>query len=186
MDSIGYAGAYESFVYDDDGLLTGAGSYSITRNAANGLPEAVSDGTVTQGRVFSGYGEVDGIDYTVGASAPYSWSVVRGNAGRITQKIENIGVDTVTWDYTYDQMGRLETVYKDNNLAEAYSYDGQGNRLNETNILRGVSRSYTHSVSWVSDPFEGKTEIDQYCHGPTGILSGNISVSGTVFYIQVF
>jgi len=29
-------------------------------------------------------------------------------------------VDTVTWDYTYDQMGRLETVYKDNSLAEAY------------------------------------------------------------------
>ena len=58
--------------------------------------------------------------------------------------MENVGGTTVTWDYTYDQMGRLETVYKDSSLAEAYSYDGQGNRTSETNILRGVSRTYTH------------------------------------------
>ncbi len=145
VGSITYAGQSDSFLYDNDGLLTDAGSYSITRDAANGLPEAVSDGTVTQGRDFSSYGEVDGVDYTVGATAPYSWNVVRDNAGRITQKVENIGVDTVTWDYTYDLMGRLETVYKDNALAEAYSYDGQGNRLEETNVLRGVSRTYTHT-----------------------------------------
>ncbi len=144
VGSITYAGQSDSFLYDNDGLLTDAGAYSITRDAANGLPQSVTDGTVTQGRDFSSYGEVDGVDYTVGATAPYSWSVVRDNAGRITQKVENIGPDTVTWDYTYDLMGRLETVYKDNALAESYSYDGQGNRMEETNVLRGVSRTYTH------------------------------------------
>ena len=65
----------------------------------------MSDGTVTQRRDFSSYGEVDGVGYTVGATVPYSWNVVRDNAGRITQKVENIGTDTVTWDYTYDLMG---------------------------------------------------------------------------------
>ncbi len=119
VGSIGYAGGVESFLYDNDGLLTGAGPFTITRNASNGLPEAVSDGTTTQTRTFSGYGEVDSVGYSVSAAAPYSWSVTRDNAGRITQKVENIGVDTVTWDYTYDLMGRLETVYKDSILAEA-------------------------------------------------------------------
>ncbi|MFV2082583.1 MAG: RHS repeat domain-containing protein, partial [bacterium] len=70
----------------------------------------------------------------------------RDNAEKITQKVENIGIDTVTWDYTYDLMGRLETVYKDSMLAEAYSYDGNGNRLSENNVLRGITRSYTHSI----------------------------------------
>ena len=146
VGSIGYAGGVESFLYDNDGLLTGAGPFTITRNVSNGLPEAVSDGTAAQSRVFSGYGEVDGVDYTVGVAAPYSWSVTRDLAGRITQKVENIGLDTVTWDYTYDLMGRLETVYKDSLLAEAYSYDNNGNRTSENNVLRGVSRFYTHSV----------------------------------------
>ena len=82
----------------------------------------------------------------MGVVTPYNWSVTRDNAGRITQKVENIGLDTVTWDYTYDLMGRLETVYKDSLLAEAYSYDDNGNRTSENNVLRGVSRAYTHSV----------------------------------------
>ena len=146
VGSIGYAGGVESFLYDNDGLLINAGPFTITRNVSNGLPEAVSDATATQTRTFSGYGEVDSIGYSVGAAAPYSWSVTRDLAGRITQKVENIGIDTITWDYTYDLMGRLETVYKDSLLAEAYSYDDNGNRLSENNVLRGVSRSYTHSV----------------------------------------
>jgi len=174
IDSIGYADASESFLYDNDGLLTDAGAYSITRDAANGLPESVTDSTVTQGRDFSSYGEVDGIDYTVGATAPYSWSVVRDNAGRITQKVENIGVDSVTWDYTYDLMGRLETVYKDNALAEAYIYDDQGNRLEEINVLRGVARTYTYDD-------EDKivyAGLDIYTYNLDGFLSSRSISSG--------
>ncbi len=174
VGSIGYAGGVELFLYDNDGLLTGAGTFTITRNVSNGLPEAVSDGTVVQGRVFSGYGEVDGVDYNVGAGAPYSWSVTRDNAGRITQKVENIGVDTVTWDYTYDLMGRLETVYKDSMLAEAYSYDDNGNRLNENNVLRGVSRSYTHSI----EDHILTAGADTYSFDVDGFLTSRTIVSG--------
>jgi len=182
VDSIGYAGAYESFVYDNDGLLTDAGAYSITRDAANGLPESVTDGTVTQWRDFSSYGEVDGVDYTVSVTAPYSWSVVRDNVGRITQKVENIGVDTVTWDYTYDLMGRLETVYKDSIMAEAYSYDGQGNRLEETNVLRGVSRTYTYDD-------EDKivyAGLDFYQYDVDGFLTSRSIASGANSGITTF
>jgi len=182
VDSIGYAGASESFLYDGDGLLTDAGAYSITRDAPNGLPESVTDGTVTQARDFSSYGEVDGVDYTVGATAAYSWSVVRDNTGRITQKVENIGVDTVTWDYTYDLRGRLETVYKDSIMAEAYSYDGQGNRLEETNVLRGVSRTYTHDdedkIVWAG--------LDAYMYDVDGFLTSRSIAAGADSGITTF
>ncbi len=117
---------------------------------------------------------MDGIDYTVGATAPYSWSVVRDNAGRITQKVENIATDTVTWDYTYDLMGRLETVYKDSIMAEAYSYDGQGNRLEETNVLRGVSRTYTHDDE-DKIVFAG---VDIYTYDVDGFLMSRSITSG--------
>jgi len=174
VGSIGYAWGVDSFLYDNDGLLTNAGPFTITRNVANGLPEAVSDGTVVQGRVFSGYGEVDSVGYSVGAAAPYSWSVTRDNAGRITQKVENIGIDTVTWDYTYDLIGRLETVYKDSLLAEAYSYDDNGNRLSENNILRGISRSYTHSV----EDHVLTAGADTYAFDVDGFLTSRTIASG--------
>jgi len=174
VGSIGYAGGVESFLYDNDGLLTGAGPFTVTRNVSNGLPEAVSDGTSTQNRTFSGYGEVDSVNYSVGVVTPYNWSVTRDLAGRITRKVENIGIDTVTWDYTYDLMGRLETVYKDNGLAEAYSYDDNGNRLSENNVLRSVSRSYTHSV----EDHVLTAGADTYAFDVDGFLTSRTIASG--------
>lgn len=94
--------------------------------------------------LLSGYGEVDSVEYLVGAGSVYAWGVERDNAGRITRKIENLGTDTIIWDYTYDPMGRLATVFKDGSLVEEYTYDPQGNRLTEINTLKGISRSYTH------------------------------------------
>ena len=42
LTSLTYAGVTESYVYDNDDLLTGAGSFAISRNAQNGLPETVT------------------------------------------------------------------------------------------------------------------------------------------------
>jgi len=55
-----YAGATTTYAYDNDGLLTGAGSFTITRNANNGLPESVTGGGMSLSRAFNGYGEVEG------------------------------------------------------------------------------------------------------------------------------
>jgi RHS repeat-associated protein len=49
-------------------------------------------------------------------------------------------------NYTYDSMGRLETVTRDGTLVESYGYDLDGTRTFETNTLRGItSRSLSHS-----------------------------------------
>jgi RHS repeat-associated protein len=140
-----YAGSTISYSYDNDGLLTGAGSFAIGRNAANGLPESVTGGALNLSRAFNGYGEVGGQDFTVGGQGLTSWSLTRDNAGRITAKTETVDGVTSIYIYTYDPMGRLRTVTKDGSLIEEYQYDSVGTRIYEMNVQRGIAgRSMTY------------------------------------------
>ncbi len=141
-----YAGDTENYTYDDDGLLTGAGSFAITRNAQNGLPEAVNGGALSQSHTFNGYGEQDGQVSTISGQSVGSWSLAQDDNGQIIQKIETVDGITSTYDYTYDEVGRLLTVTKDSVLVEAYQYDATGTRSSETNTLRDIAgRSFGYS-----------------------------------------
>jgi RHS repeat-associated protein len=176
LSSITYGGSSQSFTYDSDGLLTGAGSFSITRNAQNGLPVSVSDGTMTNTRIFSGYGELDGSNYTVGGVPKYSYILTRDQAGRITQKIETLDGATDTFDYGYDSNGRLNEVKNNGAIVEAYTYDANGNRLTELNDLRGVNRSYT--VSAEDHVITAGNET--YLFDADGFLTTKTSPAGTM------
>jgi len=79
-----YSGDTENYTYDNDGLLTSAGSFTITRNAQNGLPESVSGGALTQSRTFNGYGEQDGQVSTISGQGVGSWSLAQDDNGQIT------------------------------------------------------------------------------------------------------
>jgi RHS repeat-associated protein len=141
-----YADQTENYSYDNDGLLTTAGDFSITRNAGNGLPEAVFGGELTLARIFNGYGEVQEQNFNVAGSNANSWTLSRDNTGRIVSKIETVGGVTASFAYDYDSMGRLLTVTKDGNLVESYGYDLSGTRTSETNALRGfVGRPFSYS-----------------------------------------
>jgi RHS repeat-associated protein len=141
-----YAGATTSFTYDNDGLLTGAGGFTIVRNAGNGLPESVAGGGFDLGRTFNSYGEIEGETTTVAGVSRYAYSLTRSTAGRITSKTETVGGAATNYAYTYDAMGRLATVTRDGQLVEQYQYDSVGRRSYEMNILRGISgRSFDYS-----------------------------------------
>ena len=141
-----YAGDTENYTYDNDGLLTGAGSFTFTRNTQNGLPEALNGGSLSQSRTFNGYGEQDGQVSTISGQGVSSWSLAQDDNGQITQKIETVNGITSTYDYTYDPMGRLLTVTKDGSLVEEYDYDINGTRIYEMNTLRSIAgRSFTYS-----------------------------------------
>lgn len=147
LASISYAGSAQPLTYDSDGLLMTAGSYTITRNTLNGLPEITSDGNLTTSRAFNGYGELAGFTYTIGGANKYSYSLTRDLGGRITRKVETLGGPIDTYDYAYDSNGRLVAVKKNNAIVEAYNYDANGNRLQETNAFKGiVNRSYIFSA----------------------------------------
>jgi RHS repeat-associated protein len=139
LTSLTYAGVTESYTYDNDDLLTGAGSFAITRNAGNGLPETVAGGALSLSRSFSSYGEVDAQEYSIGGQNLTSWSLTRNDNGRITNKSETVGGTSSDYIYNYDAMGRLLTVTKDSTLVEEYQYDQNGTRIFEMNSLRGIT-----------------------------------------------
>ncbi|MCK4986953.1 MAG: sugar-binding protein, partial [Desulfobacterales bacterium] len=146
VSTFSYAGSTVNYAYDNDGLLTASGSFTITRNAENGLPELVTGGAFNLTRTFNGYGEVEGQGVSVGNQDVASWNLIRDNNGRIIQKTETAAGITSSYIYTYDSMGRLLTVTKDGNLVEAYSYDLSGTRISETNTLRGLTgRTFSYS-----------------------------------------
>ena len=144
--SFSYAGNTVNYGYDNDGLLTGAGGFSITRNTENGLPEAVTDAAASINRTFNGYGELEVQALSVNSQSNGEWSVIRDQNGRISSKTEIIEGQTVNYGYTYDPVGRLLTVMKNGVLVEEYQYDANGRRTSETNNLRGISgRSFSYS-----------------------------------------
>jgi len=145
VTTFSYAGSSVNYTYDNDGLLTGAGNFTITRNSENGLPQSVSDGNVAVNHTFNGYGEVATQSVNVSSAAPLSWNLTRDNSGRITSKTETVNGVSSTYVYTYDTMGRLLTVTKDLVLVEEYQYSANGTRIHENNTLRSVTRDLTYS-----------------------------------------
>ena len=146
------------------------GSYAITRNAQNGLPLSVSDGTLANTRTFSGYGEIDGNAYSVGGNTKYNYSLTRDLAGRIVQKIETIGVAADTYDYAYDNNGRLTGVRKNGIVTESYTYDANGNRLT------AGSRAYSYS----NEDHIITAGSDTYQFDADGFLTQKTTASGTM------
>jgi RHS repeat-associated protein len=141
-----YAGQATGYGYDNDGLLTQAGPFAITRHAGNGLPLTVSGAGLQLNRGFNGHGEVDSQSLAVGGKGLSSWSLLRDNAGRIVRKAETAGGSAASYDYVYDANGRLVRVLKDGVPVEEYAYDENGTRVFEMNTLRGIAnRSYQYS-----------------------------------------
>jgi RHS repeat-associated protein len=146
ISSFNYAGGTVNYAYDNDGFLTGVGALTITRNAANGLPEAVTGGPLNLTRTFNGYGEVGSQEFTIDGINLASWVLARDKSGRINSKSDTVEGATSNYMYTYDSMGRLQTVTLDGTLVEEYRYDSVGRRNYEMNILKGIyGRTLTYS-----------------------------------------
>ena len=172
LSSMSYAGTTYCLLYDNDGLLTKIGNYTITRNVQNGLPLSVSDGILTNSRTFSGYGELDANAYSIAAVNKYSYNVTRDLAGRITQRVENIGEEIITWDYLYDSLGKLIEVKKNGVIVESYRYDSNGNRLSDN------SRTYSYST----EDHVINAGSDTYQFNVDGFLQSKTTSAGTTTF----
>ncbi len=122
-------GSTITYQYDNDGLLTGAGSLVIGRNAQNGMIGGTILGNMSDTLGYNTFGEV--VDYRVSynASEIFSTQFARDNLGRITEKTETVDGATSVYNYEYDETGRLIRVKKDSALISEYAYDSNGNRL---------------------------------------------------------
>jgi RHS repeat-associated protein len=131
-----------NFGYDNDSLLTSAGSLTITRNAQNGLISGSTLGSVTDTRGYSTFGELGQNTATVSGTPVLDVQYTRDKLGRITQKVETIGGVTDTFVYTYDTAGRLTDVTKNGAVVGHYTYDSNGNRLSQTDQAGTVNGAY--------------------------------------------
>lgn len=179
LDSFTYAGSTENYAYDNDGLLTGAGVFAITRNSGNGLPVSVTGGALNLARTFNGYGEPDTQSYTISGQNLTDLNLTRNNNGRITTKIETVNGATSDYIYTFDPEGRLLTVKKDSTLVEEYRYDLNGTRNYEMNSLRGIAgRNFAYS----DGDHLLTAGTTQYDYNLDGFLTTKVNGTGVTTY----
>jgi len=172
VTSATYAGVTENYSYDNDGLLITSGAYTLTRDTQNAYITSLTDGTLTQNRTYNGYGEVTEI-----SDNTFTYQLTnRDNAGAITQKKETINGTTITYDYSYNSMGRLIEVKKDNSVVEAYTYDDNGNR--DSAIINGTSTTASYTLDDALNVYGDNT----YRYDEDGYLKEKVTPSGTTIY----
>jgi RHS repeat-associated protein len=123
-----------NFSYDDDGLLTGAGSMTLTPDVQHGLLRSTSLANVTTSQDYNAFGEVERILARYETDDLYGAQYQRDKLGRITQKAETVQGQTQLHGYSYDSAGRLQAVTLNGTTISTYVYDANGNRtfLNAT------------------------------------------------------
>jgi YD repeat-containing protein len=131
-----------AYTYDVDGILTGAGVLSITRDAGNGLLTSTALSNITTALTYNTFGEVTDYSATDGVSGLFATTYTRDKLGRITTLTETIGGVTDTYAYTYDTAGRLTDVTKNGASVGAYTFDQNGNRLTYTGQSGAKSGTY--------------------------------------------
>ncbi|GAB7078883.1 RHS repeat domain-containing protein [Megalodesulfovibrio paquesii] len=175
-----YAGETIAFTYDLDELTTKVGDFAIARDAQNGLPLAVSDGTAILSRSFNGYGEVETEALAVAGAPVGEVRLERNTIGHITRKTETISAATQIYDYEYDSMGRLTRVVDGNGtLLEAYTYGKQGERLTQYSLWFDIGN---RTFAYDAEDRLLRAGDTQYEYNADGFLTKKITANATVEY----
>ena len=111
-----------SYGYDNDGLLTSAGSLTVSRDAQNGMMTGSTVGSVTDSVTYNGFGELQQYQARYGGSTVYGVDYgTRDKLGRIVTKSETVNGETHTFSYVYDSnTDELTDVYQDGALVSHY------------------------------------------------------------------
>jgi RHS repeat-associated protein len=166
----------DAYSYDNDGLLTGAGTMTFSRNAQNGLLAGTALGNVADAYQYNQFGEMAGYTAKYAGAAIISIQYQRDKLGRITEKTEATGGTTHTYHYTYNTAGYLTEVRTDGAVTGSYSYDANGNRTSYSGILGSASGTYDAQDRILA--YGGAT----YTYTANGELSSKTDASGTTHY----
>jgi RHS repeat-associated protein len=123
--------------YDGDGLLTSAGSLTMTRDPRNGLMTRSTLESVGDTYAYNGVAELVSHQASASGAIVYSETLVRDGLGWIAQKLETIGGTTTSYAYGYDAAGRLATVAVNGATTATYAYDSNGNRTSVSRAPAG-------------------------------------------------
>ncbi|MCA9983264.1 MAG: hypothetical protein KDE59_03180, partial [Anaerolineales bacterium] len=181
-----------SFSYDADSMLTGAGALSLSYDPGSGLLDGTSLGTVSDSYSFNPFAELSSYVASAGGSPVLAVSYVRDALGRIIEKTETVNGVTTVYGYGYDPAGRLWQVTVDGLLQATYTYDTNGNRLNngasydaQDRLLTfdGASYSYTANGELTSRNDGG--QLTSYTYDVMGNLRSVTLPDGTVISYEI-
>jgi len=126
--------------------LASTGSLTITRDAANGLLTTTSISSVSDAFTYSSYGEPESYTASVSGSPVLAVTHERDDLGRITRKSETVEGLTTTFEYGYDQAGRLAVATRTppggTPMVTTYEYDPNGNRLSKADPTGTTEGTY--------------------------------------------
>jgi len=180
-----------NFAYDNDSLLTTAGSLSISRETQKaGIINGTTLGNLTTLKTYNGFAELSSFDASYNTASLFNTSYSRDKLGRITQKVESIAGISTTTDYSYDLTGRLILETTGANTI-SYTYDTNGNRTHINGALVGSYDDQDRLTSYAGATFAytangellSKTEasnITQYQYDVLGNLRQVTLTDGTV------
>ena len=121
------------YTRDNDGLPTHVGAMTLSWHNEAPLMTGRTVGEVSETIVPNAFGETESLTATAAGATVLSVTYdERDHLGRIKKKTESIeGETAVEYEYSYDHLGRLWKVWVDSVLQAEYTYDGNGNRLND-------------------------------------------------------
>ena len=131
-----------NLTFDKDGLLTKSGSLTLKRDPKDGLVTGTTLGSATDTRKYSTFGELTGYTAKYTTTSLDAVTYTRDADGRISARTETIGGKKTTYNYTYDQAGRLSAVKQNGAAFSSYTFDTNSNRLSATTSSGTVTGTY--------------------------------------------
>ncbi|HET6549069.1 MAG TPA: RHS repeat-associated core domain-containing protein, partial [Solirubrobacter sp.] len=169
---------------DTDGQLTGDGPFVITRGGVGGSASAITGGGLSEALEQDATGQLKTRTLTAGGAQRYRLELARDDEGKIAHKSETVNGTTHSYDYGYDDDGRLLEVKRDGSVIETYTYDYNGNRVTrgtETSTFtdddRLTSRGTT-AYAYDAAGFLKSRGTDAFAYSPRGELL-SATVGGT-------
>jgi len=170
-------GSTVNYLYDNDGLLTQAGSLSVTREPATGRISGTTLGNVTTSQSYDNLGMLADYKANYNGNPIFQTNYQRDSLGRITTLTETIQGQTKVMRYGYDIAGRLEKVWRHDTLISTYSNDANGNRIAHVTPISADSGMYDAQDRML---IYGNA---QYIYSKNGELQKKIVCTDTTHYI---
>jgi len=143
--------------YDNDGLLTSAGSLTFVRHPGNGSLSSTSIGGVQTIFSYVPGPELSAIQSTFNSDTLLSVVYQRDSVGRVVSQTEKTSGVVTNRAFTYDSGGKLIVVTRDGVNEGSYEYDSNGNRLRATTVngtLVGTVDAQDRLVSYGLNRYE--------------------------------
>ena len=182
---IGVNGSNVAYAYDADGLLTGAGSMTLARDAGNGMVTGTTLGQIATTQSYDSFGQVSGFTAKQGATVLFDEQYQRDNSGNLTRKTVTLDGQTSVYGYAYDAAGRLADVTKDGIAAGHFEYDANGNRTLAYGTIAGYDdqdRLTSFGAAQYASTANGEL---QKITGATTAASYEYDVSGNLKHVNL-